>query len=91
MNAFPHPLRSRHTVCREGSWSEKLHNAETMHFGRYQGVELLVHGNLQPWRRTKVEFFEDTCWGPVGHQVSVPEFPAQNFRLAQLLKKQVSL
>lgn len=77
MNAFPHPLRSRHTVCREGSWSEKLHNAETMHFGRYQGVELLVHGNLQPWRRTKVEFFEG--------------FPFQNFRLAQLLKKQVSL
>lgn len=41
-------------------------------------VEFVEDGNLQPWRQKKalspitLPSFENTCLGPVGHQVSAP-------------------
>ncbi len=77
------PFRCRHGFAE--SLLEELHNAEAMPFGCYQRVELLIHGNLQPWRQTKafsamtLPSFEITCLGPVGHQVSALVFSAIAF------------
>ena len=46
-----------------------------------QRVELLIHGNLQPWRQMKafsaimLPSFKNTCLGPVCYQVSASGFP----------------
>ncbi len=40
-------------------------------------VEFVEDGNLQPWHRTNVESFKNTCLDLVGSHVSAPDFVAK--------------